>query len=282
LADGDAPLLEGKSAFITGAGRGIGRSFALAYAAQGAKVALFARSPQEIEGTAEEIRVNGGIALAIKGDVRQRLDVERAVSKVLVAFGRIDVLVNNAGVITPIGPLWEVDPAEWQRTIEVNLGGMLMCCRAVIPVMIGQGGGRIVNLSGAGGGALPYFSAYAASKAAVACLTETLAGELIEANIQVNALAPGAVRTRMTEEVVRAGSRAGSRAYESAVRVDEEGRTAEKATELALFLASDAAGGITGRVLSAVWDDWRSLPDRSEDVMASDLYTLRRITPQKP
>ena len=125
---------------------------------------------------------------------------------------------------------------------------------------------------------MPYFSAYSASKAAVSRLTETLAGELDEHNIQVNAIAPGAVRTRMTEDVLEAGARAGGAQLNAAMRIQAEGPAPDKAVELAIFLASPASGRISGRLLSAHWDDWRSLPQRSEAVMSSDLYTLRRVT----
>jgi NAD(P)-dependent dehydrogenase (short-subunit alcohol dehydrogenase family) len=145
-------------------------------------------------------------------------------------------------------------------------------------VMIHQGGGKVINLSGGGATSpRPYFSAYAASKSAVVRLTETLAEELKPFNIQVNAIAPGAVYTKMTREILAAGSAAGERALAEARRVQEEKTTPKAAAKLALFLASPESGGLTGRLISAVWDDWRSLPSRLEEVMVSELYTLRRI-----
>jgi 3-oxoacyl-[acyl-carrier protein] reductase len=193
-------------------------------------------------------------------------------------FGRADILVNSAAVQPPIGPFWENDPGEWLRTILINLGGVFLCCRAVVPVMIRQGKGKIIILSGGGAASpRPYFSAYAASKAAVARLTETLAEELKPFNIQVNAVSPGAAYTRMTEEVLAAGSAAGEVALAQARRVKEEGLRPDAAADLCVFLASEESNGLTGRLISAVWDDWRSLPRRLDLVMNSDLYTLRRV-----
>jgi 3-oxoacyl-[acyl-carrier protein] reductase len=270
--------LRDKVAIVTGGGRGIGKSIALTLAKDGAHLVLASRTLSDVEATAAEARSMGRQAIALKADVSQREEVEALVDSALALFGRTDILVNNAAVQPPIGPLWENEPDEWLRTILINLGGVFLCCRAVIPVMIRQGGGKVINL--AGGGATsprPYFSAYAASKAAVVRLTETLAEELRAFNIQVNAIAPGAVYTKMTREVLAAGSAAGERALAEARRVQEEGATPEAAAKLALFLASGASDGLTGRLISAVWDDWRSLPSRLEEVMASELYTLRRI-----
>jgi NAD(P)-dependent dehydrogenase (short-subunit alcohol dehydrogenase family) len=142
-----------------------------------------------------------------------------------------------------------------------------------------HGGGKIINLSGGGAAApRPYFSAYAASKAAVVRLTETLAEELKDENIQVNAIAPGAVATRMTDEILAVGDAAGPRAVSQALATKRDGSTPDNAADLAVFLASEASGYLTGRLISAVWDDWRSFPMRLDQIMATDLYTLRRVT----
>jgi len=271
--------LQGRVAFVTGAGQGIGKAIALAFAKEGVYLALVARTLSEVEETATNVRDLGGQVLAVGMDVSRRQEVEATVASILAEFGRIDILVNNAAVQPPIGPLWESDPDEWVRTILINLGGVFLCCRAVVPVMIRQGGGKIINLSGGGAtSARPYFSAYAASKAAVVRLTETLAQEVKEHNIQVNAIAPGPVSTRMTEQVLAAGTAAGERALGEARRTKQKGTQAQAATELAVFLASEESAGLTGRLISAVWDSWRTFPLRFQQIMNSDLYTLRRIT----
>lgn len=271
--------LQGKVAIVTGAGRGIGKAIALVFARQGAHLVLAARTPPEVEATAGEVQALGGQALALKADVSQAQDVEAMVTSAMIQYGKIDVLVNNAAVQAPIGPLWESDPTEFLRTILINLGGVFLCCRAVVPMMIRQGEGKIINLSGGGATSpRPFFTAYAASKAAVVRLTESLAAEVKQYNIQVNAIAPGRVSTWMTEQVLATGAAAGERALEEAQRTKEEGASPQAAAELAVFLASGESSDLTGRLISAAWDDWRSLPSHLEEVMASELYTLRRIT----
>lgn len=275
--------LQGKVAIVTGAGRGIGKAIALACAREGASLVLAARTLSELEATASEARALGCPALAVKADVSRKADAVTLAAKAIEAFGRIDVLVNNAGEQLPIGPLWENDIDRWMSTVVVNLGGVFLCSRAVIPAMMRQGSGKIVNLSG-GGATAPraFFTAYACSKAAIVRLTETLAEELKPHNIQVNAIAPGAIYTKMTEQVLAAGDSAGPRALAEAQRVKDEGRKPDAAAELAVFLASEESGGLTGRLISAVWDDWRTMSSRVDEVMSSDLYTLRRMSHPHP
>lgn len=272
--------LKDKVAVVTGAGRGIGRAIALALAREGAGVVVVSRTPSEVEETAARIRALGRRALALRVDVSLLEDVERMVKSTIREFGRIDVLVNNAGILGPIGPLIENDVERWIETIKVNLIGTFLCCKAVLPVMVKQCKGKIINLSG-GGAAYPRprFSAYATSKAAVVRLTETLAEEVKEFNIEVNAIAPGAVYTRLHDQVLNVGSKAGRKDLEVSRRVKKTGGTLpEVFATLAVFLASDDSDGLTGRLISAVWDDWRDISkERIEKIMSRDLYTLRRI-----
>lgn len=274
--------LQGKVALVTGSGRGIGKAIALGYAAEGADVVLCARTRPEMETVAAEVRAAGGHALTVQADVSRLDEVEAVVSAALAEFGRVDILVNNAGVQSPIGLLWENSPDEWLMCVLINLGSVFLCCHAVVPAMIRQGGGKVINLSGGGSASpRPRFSAYAASKAAVVRLTETLAEELRDYNIQVNAIAPGAVHTRMTEEVVAAGERGGVVELGKARRVSAEANSPKAAVALAVFLASAESDGLTGRLISAVWDDWASFPERMDRIIASDLYTLRRVTEER-
>jgi len=275
--------LRDKVAIITGGGRGIGKAIGLALAREAAHLVLAARTLPEVQAAVADVQALGCLALGVKADVSKPEDVEAMVASALAEFGRIDILVNNAAVQSPIGPLWENDPREWLRTILVNLGGVFLCCRTVIPAMIRQGGGKIINLSGGGAAEpRPYFSAYAASKSAIVRLTETLAEEVKGFNIQVNAIAPGAVNTRLTDEILAAGAAAGAEMLARAGRQKETGGVSpEKAAALAVFLASDESDGLTGRLISAVWDDWQSMNSRIDQIMASDLYTLRRLTESK-
>ena len=271
--------LKDKVAVVTGAGRGIGKAIALAFAREGADVVVVSRTPSEVKETAAQIGALGRHALALRVDVSRVQDVENMVASATEEFGRIDVLVNNAGILGPVGPLVENDVKHWIETIKVNLIGTFLCCKAVLPVMIAQRKGKIINLSG-GGAAYPNprFSAYATSKAAVVRLTDTLAEELTEFNIQVNAIAPGAINTGIQEEILAAGKVAGKKALAEARKVRETGGThLNVPAALAVFLASEESKGLTGKLISAVWDDWQNLGKRVSEIVSTDLYTLRRV-----
>jgi len=275
--------LAGQAAIITGAGRGIGRAIALAFAQEGADVLVASRTLSEVAETAEEVRALGRHALALKVDVSNRDEVERMVAQALEEFGKLDILVNSAGIYGAIGPLVDNDPEKWVQTVRINLFGSFFCARAVLPLMIRQRRGKIINLSGGGASSpLPNFSAYASSKVAIVRLTETLAEEVKGFNIQVNAIAPGAVNTRLADEILAAGAAAGEEMLARTRRQKETGGVPpERAAALAVFLASDESDGLSGRLISAVWDDWESMSGRIDQIIASDLYTLRRVTESK-
>ncbi|KPV47831.1 dehydrogenase, partial [Kouleothrix aurantiaca] len=179
-----------------------------------------------------------------------------------------------------------IEDIDWDARVEamqINLFGTVLMTRAVIPHFRPRGYGKIINLSGGGATApLPRFSAYAASKSAVVRLTETFAHELRDAHVDVNAIAPGALNTRLLDEVLAAGpEHVGDDFYARSLKQrDQGGAPLEKGAALATFLASAASDGITGRLLSAVWDDWATLPERREHLEATDIYTLRRIVPE--
>ena len=274
--------LKGQVAVITGAGRGIGRAIALAYAREGARLVLAARSEPELAETAAEASRAGVEAIAIRTDVTSQVGTERLARRAVERFGRIDVLVNNAGISGPIGPLQGNDIAEWVDTINVNLTGTFLVCRAVVPVMLEQGGGRIINLSGAGvANAWSNMSAYCASKAAVVRLTEVLAQELEDKGITVNALGPGSVHTSMWERMTDQAAEAGAEfIHELGQRVmTGGGASIDDCAELAVWLASGESGALTGRIISAAADDFRSLSPMISEIMAGDGYTLRVVKP---
>jgi len=272
--------LAGKAAIITGAGRGIGRAIALAFAQEGADMLVASRTLAEVAETAEEVRALGRRAVALKVDVSSRDEVERMVAQGLEELGKVDLLVNNAGTYGAIGPLVDNDPEKWVQTVRINLFGTFFCARAVLPFMIRQRRGKIINLSGGGATSpLPNFSAYAASKAAIVRLTETLAEEVKGFSIQVNAIAPGAVNTRLVDEILAAGPAASEEMLARTRRQKETGGVSpEQAAALAVFLASEESDGLSGRLISAVWDDWQNMNGRIDQIMASELYTLRRVT----
>ena len=193
--------LKQQVALVTGGGRGIGKETSLLLAAEGAKVALFSDNEKEVQETAAFIRKQGGEAIAIFGDVRSESAVNDAVKTTLDTFGRIDILVNNAGVMI-IKPFLETTVDEWNRIHDVNLNGVYLFCRAVIPHMMERKSGTIVNVSsiwGTKGG--PDRSAYISSKFAVVGLTKALAEEFKTGGIRVNAVCPGPVRTKMMEDL---------------------------------------------------------------------------------
>ncbi len=274
-------LSPGQVAMVTGAGRGIGRAIAVALAEVGADLILLARTVEELDETSAQVRDLGREALPIVADVSQREDVQRAVTAGLAQFGRVDVLVNNAGIQPPIGPLVENAPAAWTEAVAINLFGPFHCIQAVLPDMIARRRGKIINLSGGGAtGPRPNFSAYAASKAAVVRLTETLAEEVRPYNIQVNAIAPGAVNTRMLDEVLVAGGAAGEELAAAQRRQVQGGTPPELAAALVVFLASDVSDGLTGKLISAPHDDWRTWDaQRIAELNDSPWYTLRRMDP---
>jgi NAD(P)-dependent dehydrogenase (short-subunit alcohol dehydrogenase family) len=276
----EAGRLRNKSAIVTGAGRGIGREIAFALAREGAAVTVLARNQSEIVETAAAITAAGGAALAIPADVADGVAMIGAVDRAVATFGSVDILVNNAAIIGPIGSFIDNDAAEWSATISVNLLGTVHGCKAVLPQMIASGRGKIINLSGGGATAgRPRFSAYAASKAAIVRLTETLAEELRPHNIQVNAIAPGAVNTRMLDRVLAAGAAAGADVLAEAEQQRRRGGASPtEAADLAVFLASSHSDRLTGRLVAALHDGWREWGDAEiSRTMSAPWLTLRRL-----
>lgn len=273
--------LKDKVAIITGGGRGIGEATALAFAREGARVVLVARTVPELEQVAAKVKDLGGSAQIVPADVSSRQAVASMVRTAVNSFGQVDILVNAAGVYGPIGQAWEVDPEKWAQAIEVNLLGTFFTCQAVLPHMIRRLQGGIINFSGGGATSpLPRFTAYGVSKTAVVRLTETLAEEVEGFNIRVNAIAPGMVDTRLQDAVLAAGERAG----ELLPRVrrlretGDGGAPRELAADLAVFLAGEASNGLTGKLIAAPHDGWESWNGKHiGELMALPWFTLRRM-----
>lgn len=279
---GKGKLLEGKVSIITGGSMGLGKVIALTFASQGSHLVLAARTKSYLEAAKQELEGFGARVEIFKADVSQPKEVNDLIGFTLTKFPTIDILVNDAGVHGPLGTMAESDIDKWIYAVQVNLVGTFLCSRAVLPTMIQQRRGKIINLSGGGATSpRPFFSAYSASKAAVVRLTETLAEEVAEYNIQVNTIAPGAMNTRLLDEIASAGVAAGPKAMQEVKKQLQTGGTPlEKPAALALFLASDESDGLTGRVISSVWDDWKAISQHLPDIMSSDIYTMRRIVPE--
>jgi NAD(P)-dependent dehydrogenase (short-subunit alcohol dehydrogenase family) len=261
-----------KTALITGGSRGIGFAIAEAFAADSYDVVLVARNTDDLNAAAA--RIPGARAIAL--DITDIEGVQHAVS----SLATLDVLVNAAGVIEPIGPVEQVDPAAWLTLMQINVFGTFLMTHACVPLLAQSTSGTIINFVGGGEGAFPQFSAYAASKGAVARFTETVAAELLDKNISVNAIAPGAVNTDMTEHMIRAGEQAGAQ-YDRAVKQkSDETATPEKAVALARWLTSDDARTITGKIISAQWDNYTRFTEHSDEINRSDIFTMRRVRPK--
>ena len=265
---------------VTGAGRGIGRALALHLASAGMPLALCARSSDELEETAEQVRDRGAAVVARVVDVSDAAAIAAFAGIVGGELGPPWALVNNAAVLGPVGRLDEVDMNEWFRALLVDVGGVAASSRAFIPPMREAGGGRIINLSGGGiGGAglQPNVSAYTASKAAVAVLTESLARELA-GEITVNAVAPGAQPTTFADEVLRVGpERAGRELHEATIRDQATSPPLDAFLSLVDFLLSPDSAWLTGKLLSARWDRVEAIVDARERLAGTSLLTLRRI-----
>ena len=278
--------LSGRNALVTGASQGMGRAIAEHFMAEGANVVICARDEKLLAKTCDELKRKASAGQKVLGkpcDVSSEEQVKELVGFALKELGSLQVLVNNAGVYGPMGPTESVPLPEWRRALDINLYGVLIPSRAVIPHFKRAGSGKIIILSGGGAtNPLPNISAYAASKAAVARLMETLAEELRPFCVDVNAIAPGALATRLVDEVLAAGpEKVGQSFYDKNKKWKAEGATPlHLGAGLAVYLASSESDGITGKLISAQWDPWVLLHDHRDELAASDIYCLRRIVPE--
>ena len=276
-------ILTNKVAIITGANQGLGLEIAKKYVGAGANLMLCARDAILLDSALMELKEyisHDQIVLAQQVDVSKEKEVSNLVAMTLKQLGGCHILVNNAGIYGPKGDVESVDWSEWMTAIEVNVFGSVLMCRELLPHFKKQLYGKVIQLSGGGAtNPLPKISAYAASKAAIVRFSETLAEEVRGFGIDVNALAPGALNTRMLEEVLVVGPEVvGKEFYEKSLKQKEAGGASiDRAAELALFLASSHSDGITGKLISAAWDNWEEWPNYIDELRLSDVFTLRRI-----
>lgn len=277
--------LKGRSAIVTGAGQGLGEAIAEHYVNAGASVMLCDRS-----GAVERVRQrlsqsarDGQQVLSMACDVAKTEDVDALFSRTLSELPSLEIVVNNAGVHGPLGPIDEIDWAEWADAIHINLLGTVYISRLAVPIFKARGYGKVINLSGGGATVpLPGISAYAASKAAVVRFTETLAEELKNYRIDVNAVAPGALKTRIMAGFVAAGpEKVGVEFHKKISAISAEGGTPlSVGARCCVYLGSSESDGITGKLIAAQWDPWPELQSHADDLKGSDIYTLRRIIPK--
>jgi NAD(P)-dependent dehydrogenase (short-subunit alcohol dehydrogenase family) len=278
--------LAGRTALITGATQGLGLEIARHYLRGGVDgVFICGRHADALSAATSELSALAEAGQAVDGavaDVSSDADVSALLDAALERFPALTILVSNAGLYGPKGAIDQVDWEEWAYAVDINLLGSVRLARGLVPHFKRRRYGKIVQLSGGGATKpMPGLSAYAASKAGVVRFAETLALELRGHGVDVNALAPGALNTRMLDEVLAAGpQRVGEDYFQSALEQQRSGGTSPaRGAELAVFLGSAASDGITGKLLSAVWDPWRELPEHRAD-LESDVYTLRRIIPR--
>ena len=267
---------------LTGSSSGIGRYLAGHLLAQGHEVCGLARSPQdEFEATGH---AKGQQFSFYRCDVANWVQVSESAAKITQSWGRLDALICCSGTQAPIGPAMNCDPVAWSQNIRVNLDGTFFTIRAFF-ALLQRASGRGKVLCFSGGGATsprPHFSAYGAGKCAVVRLVETLAHEWVNENVDINAIAPGAIYTKMTEQTLASGpGLAGEKEYQQALELKKKGEEPLKLVGgLVDALISSKSNGISGRLLSAPWDAWSNLEKIKDALKKSDVYTLRRIRPE--
>jgi len=259
---------------VTGAGRGIGKRFAMGFAQNGFRVGLLGRSQAELDLTKLEIEHAGGIALRLRADVRDYEQMEAAIDRMTVVFGGVHALVANAAVTGPLGPFAKQKARDWREVVETNILGVMNSCRAALPQMIERRSGKIIVIADDGAAApRPNFAPYSASKAAVVRFAESLAEEVRDDNVQVNSFSTGGAYTSITDDILHAGECVGAAEIEAAERIRLTGGiTAEKQIELALFLASERSNHLSGKLIE-IGDDIRKL---ERETAHPNAWTLRR------
>ena len=271
-----------KNVIITGGTVGFGKALAEKFLSEGANVSICSRNEQQLFDTQSELlsKFPNQIILVKKCDVSIEKDVKEFIAYSLDTFKTIHVLILNAGVYGPMGPIETVSLDEWRKSIDINLFGVLLPCRELIPHFKQNKYGKIIVLSGGGAtNPMPNLSSYATAKAAVVRLVETLSKELLSYNVDINAIAPGAMSTRMIQQVIDAGPEiVGDEFFKKNQNWKQNGATSMAlGTNLAVYLSSDDSNGVTGKLISAQWDDWKNFGNHLDDLQNSDIYTIRRI-----
>ena len=277
-------LLKDKVAIVTGGSRGIGKAIAQRFAQEGCNLVLASRTKSELKMTAESIIKNFSVNVSFyPTDMANEDEVQSMVHKTIDRFGKISILVNNAAIIGPLGEISNINGQEFFDTLKNNVGGTFLCSKAVITFMKSQKQGCIINFSGGGGlNPFPYYDSYSASKAAIVRLTENFALELEKYDINVTAISPGAINTEMFKEQLKAGKNSIGEKNWLALQdqLASGGESIDKASELALFIACQDGKELNGRVISAIWDNWKEIENNKDNIINTDIFKMRRIVPK--
>jgi len=270
-----------KLALITGGSRGLGLYLVKKFWSEGYSLIVVVRNVIDKNFFLNQLpKRNKQNFILFSCDLSEIKQVVNLIDRIKSATIQIDVLINNAAIQGPIGKIWENDILEWNRTLNVNLIAPVFLCRGLIPLMKKKSESSIINISGGGAtGPRANFTAYATAKAGLVRFSETISEELKFKGIRVNCIAPGAMKTDMLRGILIKKDVAGvSEATKAENIFSKDESTIEKVVNLAIFLASDKSKGITGRLISAIWDNWNEWPSHIKELNNTDAYTLRRIT----
>lgn len=271
---------------VTGASRGIGFEVAKKFTVNGADLVICSKNINRLKKSFNKLvklKKKTQKIFYLKIDVSSQKQIKKLIKFTIIKFKKIDVLINNAGIYGPKGNIESINWKEWKRTIEVNLFGSIMLCKEIIPHFKKRNKGKIIQLSGGGAAApLPRVTGYAVSKVGIVRFIECLSEEIKNYKIDINAVAPGTINTKMLDEILKAGpKKVGSRAYKKSLQQKKDGGSSlEDACNLILFLSSKYSDGISGKLISAIWDDWKIFPKFKKQLSNSDLFSIRRIIPR--
>jgi NAD(P)-dependent dehydrogenase (short-subunit alcohol dehydrogenase family) len=275
--------LKNKNILVTGGTLGLGFQLASHFIQKGANVIICSRKTKNINSAYNKLKTklkNKQILFAFKADLSKEIDVKNLYKKISKKFNHIDILVSNAGVYGPKGPLIDIDWNDWKKSFNINFFGSVFLIKVFTKLIKKSTRGKIIQLSGGGATSpLPNLSCYAASKAAIVRFVETISIELLKFDIDVNCIAPGALNTRLLDEVIKAGpKKVGNSFYQKSLEQKRTGGAGYiSVIALCEFLCSAKSNGITGKLISAQWDNYRKLAKKNLLNYKSDVFTLRRI-----
>ena len=272
-----------KNIIITGGTDGLGLATAKNFINNGANLITCSRSNKKIISARKLLSpklIEGQKLILIQADVSCKEDVEKLISTAVSNFSSIDIIISNAGIYGPIGKIETIDWDNWVEAININLLGSILVIKNVLPILKKQNKGKIIQISGGGAtNPMPNFSSYTVSKSGIVRFVETISEEVRNYNIDINAIAPGALNTKMLDDLIKSGpANVGEDFYNKSISQKKEGGVGfSHGVALISFLASSESDGISGKLISALWDKYYDWPNHIKELKSSELYTLRRI-----